>query len=584
MTPLTSNEDLDLTRPVEIADRLWWVGEHLGDDPFQCHVYLLEHDDQSVLFDPGGLLTFDTVWKKVTEVIEPEQLRWIVCHHQDPDITASLTRLDELVRRPDAAIVTHWRAEALMKHYALRLPFHLVDRNDWRLDLGGRELRFLFTPYLHFPGAFVTFDEATGTLLSSDLFGGFTQDERLIADSIEHFEDIRPFHEHYMPSREILVHGLEEIEELPLTLIAPQHGRLIPHALIAPIITALKNLDCGLYLMTRQDSDIRRLSAMHQLLRGTLQQLAVLRDFREIAAALENSARAVFPITSIEFWARDDDTMLRFSAADRFGGVPGTLPEQWAPLLHAHRADDDNGAGPSWVSAGTSTEPALALALFSPISNAPTGVTIMHLSRPVALHESTLATLAQISTPLEVALEREMLLRSVELERERFYGLAMRDPLTGLLNRLALKDSLSRLLALHDRGDIPGLVVTMFDIDHFKAVNDTHGHAVGDTVLTAVAKAIGDQIRPGDLAARLGGEEFAVFHVAGDDTPKTIAERIRQSVAALTFDEPGLSVTTSAGVAVRRPGEGYGAVLARADAALYDAKESGRDRTVLATA
>ena len=100
--------------------------------------------------------------------------------------------------------------------------------------------------------------------------------------------------------------------------------------------------------------------------------------------------------------------------------------------------------------------------------------------------------------------------------------------------------------------------------------------------LTAVAKAIADQIRPGDLAARLGGEEFAVFHVAGDDAPTVVAERIRRTVAALAFDEPGLTVTTSAGVAERRPGETYGAVLARADAALYEAKESGRDRTVLA--
>jgi hypothetical protein len=91
----------------------------------------------------------------------------------------------------------------------------------------------VFTPYLHFPGAFTTFDELTGTLFSSDLFGGFTNDDELVAADMSYFEDIRPFHEHYMPSREILAHGMEDLETLPLELIAPQHGKIIPKPLIA---------------------------------------------------------------------------------------------------------------------------------------------------------------------------------------------------------------------------------------------------------------------------------------------------------------------------------------------------------------
>lgn len=74
--------------------------------------------------------------------------------------------------RDDAVVITHWRTEALLKHYGLSLPFWLLDRNGWQLDLGGRRLRFIFTPYAHFPGAFCTYDEQTGTLFSSDLFGG----------------------------------------------------------------------------------------------------------------------------------------------------------------------------------------------------------------------------------------------------------------------------------------------------------------------------------------------------------------------------------------------------------------------------
>ena len=150
-------------------------------------------------------------------MVDPEQIRWFVCHHQDPDIAGCLPELDRRIGRPDAAVVTHWRAPALLKHYGTRSAVLPHRRDRLELDLGGRTLQFVFTPYLHFPGAFTTFDDSTGTLFSSDLFGGFTSETDLFASDISYFEAIRPFHEHYMPSREILAHGLEQLEALPLT-------------------------------------------------------------------------------------------------------------------------------------------------------------------------------------------------------------------------------------------------------------------------------------------------------------------------------------------------------------------------------
>jgi diguanylate cyclase (GGDEF)-like protein len=508
-------------------------------------------------------------------------VRWIVLHHQDPDIAGCLPELDRLVDRPDAALVTHWRTAALLKHYGVRLPFHLIDADDWRLDLDGRTLRFVFTPYLHFPGAFTTFDEATGTLFSSDLFGGFTADDELYATDVSYFEAIRPFHEHYMPSREILVHGLQELEALPLELIAPQHGKLIPKPLIAPIMSQLKSLDCGLYLMVRRDTDIRRLSAMNELLRRTMQRMAVSRDFGEIAAALQASARAAFPLTELEFFALDSSTsMLNFAEGNRFKGVPAALPERWRPLLGADRPEDPRDL--PWLASAQDGDE-VAVALFSVGSNHPTGVAVMHLERPVVLHESTLVALAQLSTPLEVALEREMLLRAVETERARFYSLATHDGLTGMYNRVALKDPVDRMFAMHDRGTVENVVVTMIDIDLFKRINDQYGHGVGDRVLERVGAAIRAAVRSDDVAARVGGEEFVVVSTLPTGVPvDEVAQRIRAVIAALDLDPPDLSVTASAGVARRAHGEGYQAALARADLALYEAKRAGRDRTVTA--
>lgn len=91
--------------------------------PIQCHAYLVEYGTESVLIDPGGVITFPRTLAKVEEVLPLDRIRWFVCRHQDPDIAASLPEIDRMVDRDDAAIVTHWRAEALLKHYGLRLPF-----------------------------------------------------------------------------------------------------------------------------------------------------------------------------------------------------------------------------------------------------------------------------------------------------------------------------------------------------------------------------------------------------------------------------------------------------------------------------
>ena len=572
----------ELAHPVEIADRIWWVGQHLERDHFQCHAYLIEHGDQSVLVDPGSRASVETTLRKVEEVTPLENVRWFLCQHPDPDITAALPTLDALVTRPDAAIVTHWRSWALLKHYGVDLPCWLVDEHDWTLDLGGRVLRFVFTPYLHFPGAFVTFDEGTGTLFSSDLFGGFTEDWKLWAEDMSYFESIRPFHEHYMPSRDILVHGLEAIEHLPLRLIAPQHGEVIPEPLVQPIIARLKDLECGIYLLGKHDTDIRRLSEMTRLLRSALDRIALSRDFADVADALLEIVRSVFSATSLEFYARDTEGLgLRFEPSTRYRGIEAEMPDEWVPLLDQERPTDVHDLP---VLAVAEPAPAIAIPLFSPSTGRSEAVAVLRLREPVEIVEVTRTALAALSTPLEVALERELLLRSVELRRQELYDVAMRDMLTGLYNRLYLRDSADRLLAMHDRGDVSGVIVSMFDIDHFKDVNDTFGHAVGDVVLRAVGGVLQGEIRQGDIAARLGGEEFAIFHVSlVRENAAVLAERVRARVAALRFDEaPELRIMISAGVAVCEVGETRDAVLARADASLYDAKRSGRDRVVVA--
>lgn len=144
-----TTEGFDPERPFRLAEGVWWVGHYLADDPFQCHAYLIENGDQSVLIDPGSKLTFQHVLGKVEDVLPFTRIRYFICHHQDPDITSTLPLIDQLVSRKDAVIISHWRAIALLKHYGLDLPFWCVEQNGWHLNAGGRRLKFILTPYLH---------------------------------------------------------------------------------------------------------------------------------------------------------------------------------------------------------------------------------------------------------------------------------------------------------------------------------------------------------------------------------------------------------------------------------------------------
>ncbi len=174
--------------------------------------------------------------------------------------------------------------------------------------------------------------------------------------------------------------------------------------------------------------------------------------------------------------------------------------------------------------------------------------------------------------PCEEQFQREMFERTV------------RDPLTGLYNRAFF---LAQFGPLADRGALRGLgtAVLMLDIDHFKRINDAHGHEVGDVVLREVAGVLRQATRSDDLVARYGGEEFVVaLPVAAPDQATERAERVRATLASrrILADGVPLRVTASLGLAFTPPGRprSISALIATADRGLYQAKNAGRDRTV----
>ncbi|KNH46456.1 GGDEF domain-containing protein [Pseudomonas lini] len=160
---------------------------------------------------------------------------------------------------------------------------------------------------------------------------------------------------------------------------------------------------------------------------------------------------------------------------------------------------------------------------------------------------------------------------------EELRALSVTDSLTGIHNRRYFQERLTTEMARVERGG-GELSVIMLDIDHFKRINDQHGHAVGDRVLQAVCERIGGRLRRTDVFCRLGGEEFMVLcpDIDGEQA-HVLAVELWQGLRSAPIDEVGI-VTASFGIASWKAGEGADALLLRADSGVYAAKQAGRDR------
>lgn len=182
----------------------------------------------------------------------------------------------------------------------------------------------------------------------------------------------------------------------------------------------------------------------------------------------------------------------------------------------------------------------------------------------------------ELEVRLSNLLKMHRMMSRLDAQHETMKALAMHDPLTSLCNRYHLGEVMPGLISdAHD--DAQPLSLMVLDIDHFKQINDTRGHKVGDQVLEKVARALQELFRSTDLVARVGGEEFvAVLPGVGQTEAVKRAETARARIEALKPE--GIKASISIGVAALIHGEGYDELFQRADRAMYGAKRAGRNR------
>ena len=230
---------------IELKSDTFHVGDVEMHNGLDCNPYLLIDGDEAVLFDPGSKLDFKQVLENITSLVSLDQIKYVVVHHEDPDFCSQIPLLEEVGLNAD--VVTSWRTMTLIQYYDIKSPYYLIEEHENQLTFGNdRVIEFIPTPYLHFAGAFASYDRINKTLFSSDLFGAFSYNRTLYADE-KYMGKMLTFHEHYMPSNSVLRPVMDTLMLYDIQLILPQHGAIIKDH-IKSYIEALRTLECGTLL------------------------------------------------------------------------------------------------------------------------------------------------------------------------------------------------------------------------------------------------------------------------------------------------------------------------------------------------
>lgn len=243
------DQPLNIGRPINIADGIYWVGGQDEASNIRCNPFLVIQDGQAVLIDGGSRSDFAEVMLKVMQTgVNPKNITALIYQHYDPDLCGSMSNIIGICENPELKVLSTRDNNIFVSYYIHKNNYHLVQAVEelgMAFNLNARSLKFIETPYSHSPGSFVTYDKKTGVLFSSDLFGSFTKNSDIFLELEERcftcrdyavcpankdwcpLQGVIDFHRRIMPCNKALHHAIAEIRKLDINIIAPQHGTVI---------------------------------------------------------------------------------------------------------------------------------------------------------------------------------------------------------------------------------------------------------------------------------------------------------------------------------------------------------------------
>ncbi len=259
-------------KPVELRENVWWLANR-SDSLLEVNVYLLcyphEKGQANLLVDPGPPEILTCLQKGTVPIIGGlENIHGVLINHQDPDVSTNAAYIQKL--NPKCMTVASEDTWRLIHFLGLKASlFKAVESyRNYRASMpGGHRLHFVPSPFCHFRGAMMYYDERSRILFSGDLFGGLSYTPDLYATSAS-WEGIKTFHQLYMPSRDALRLAVSRIRNLDPQpeIIAPQHGSLIQGDLLKDFIDRMYNLDVGLDLLIAGEKEENYLGAVNEIL------------------------------------------------------------------------------------------------------------------------------------------------------------------------------------------------------------------------------------------------------------------------------------------------------------------------------
>ena len=275
---------METSKVVEIAKDIYWVGAHNQEGPINCNPYLIIDGEEGVLIDPGSVIDFDYVYENISSIIAIKKIKYVILHNQNPKLASCLPLFEK--KGCEFKIVTHSKTQMEVKYYGLKSKYYIVDKNEFRLVLkSGRVIGFLQTPYLNCPGAIATYDYKSKILFSGYLFGGFSYKWSIYAIE-DYIENMKTFHENFMPSNQLLRAVMEELFHINISMIAPYQGSIIKDN-IKKYIKILRDLECG-PLITPIKKDFEKDGGYIAICSSVLKRYAAIFNKAEVREVIED--------------------------------------------------------------------------------------------------------------------------------------------------------------------------------------------------------------------------------------------------------------------------------------------------------